>query len=149
VRWSPDGTWLAIDEGEEAEDHHAHLVTADGQDSEIDLGAGSSRPLWSPSGDRIAYASGGGGGITVARADGSDARIVVKPGWGLVAWSPDGQQLLHVDDGHGNGFQLLSTSATSPGLPVDATDTVVRNQEANSARTYPNLGDFSWQPVRE
>jgi Tol biopolymer transport system component len=69
VSWSPDGAWLAMGDWD-GEDSHARLLPVAGVGEEVDLGAGTSRPLWSPSGDRIAYL--GRGGIRVAGADGSD-----------------------------------------------------------------------------
>ena len=76
VSWSPDGAWIGTDEKVFRErcmddsgprragcrqerycptDSQARLLSVDGQRETVDLGAGTSGPLWSPTGDRLVY----------------------------------------------------------------------------------------------
>lgn len=56
VVWSPDGSWLALEEWQTGE---LWLLRADGTEERL-LGAGSG-PVWSPDGARLAYAARNGG----------------------------------------------------------------------------------------
>ena len=98
--------------------------------------------LWSPSGDRIAYA---GDGVVVADPDGSDVQVVSPDaGYALATWSPDGRYLLHMRDISGRNWDLISTAATAPFAEL----TVVHAIPTTSARLWPGRDDVSWQPVR-
>jgi Tol biopolymer transport system component len=89
--WSPRGTSIAFSDRRRAV---IDAVDAVGGAPKV-LGAGA-RPVWSPDGDRIAFAT--DSGIHVMDADGGHRRKVQDEKPALVtagpAWSPDGETLL-------------------------------------------------------
>jgi Tol biopolymer transport system component len=107
VTWSPDGSILAYQGGENDGDE-LWLVDADGTNQRLLTLVGQANhgigPVWSPAGDRIAYQRLPGGGerhdvVLVSVADGNET--VIEPseigGWYpfSVTWSPDGTTLLY------------------------------------------------------
>ena len=141
LSWSPDGSRLAFYEEGNGPAGRASVLTIDGEDPVIVLGPGS-RPVWSPTGESIAYRS--DTGLVTVRADGSDWRVVSeRAAYGFGGWSPDGQRLLEMLDVSGTDWDLISVAADATG-----TDTVIARQiDTGSARNFPDLGDVSWQPV--
>ncbi len=114
ITWSPDGTTLAYTGGE-AGARELWLVDGDGANERLlvaDLGAANQGigPVWSPTGDRIAYqrlATGSGEAhevVLVNVADGTET-VIEPPETGgpdgrvwypfTVSWSPDGTTLLY------------------------------------------------------
>ncbi len=148
LSWSPDGSRIAVtleDRVSPAGDS-VRIIRVDGSAADVDLKPGM-RPVWSPSGDRIAYYS---GGVVVVDADGSHAHRVPPvagtadhAGLSLgaaVLWSPDGRRLVCIAYTDPLAYTLVSVSVsgesipsvlTTPSLDLDAAD---------------HLG-LSWQPV--
>ena len=85
--WSPDGRKIAFQrvlvrrEGDKivGVDFDVYVINADGsEERNLTRDALSLRPIWSPDGRKIAFASGpdGDGGIYVMNADGSERRLL-------------------------------------------------------------------------
>jgi Tol biopolymer transport system component len=87
LRWSPDGTRLAYDDG-----RNVHIFNVDGSGT-TRIPIEATQPSWSPDGTQLAvvriepYAN-----IYVINLDGTNLRLVVKDGSGP-AWSPDGRRI--------------------------------------------------------
>jgi Tol biopolymer transport system component len=171
VSWSPDGAWIGVVELVFKErcaddrrgrcrsrypnplpDHtQARLLAADGQGATVDLdpgtggqfgSPGTGGPLWSPSGDRLVYRT--DGGLVVADRDGSDpTRLSTSYPGGIVAWSPDGRSLLLKSDSDAPSWDLLSMHVGDEGGLV----TVVHDIPVSGTRSFPGLGDITWQSV--
>jgi hypothetical protein len=120
------------------------VVPSNGSDGvEIDLGAETSYPTWSPSGDRIAYRR-NGRGIGVADADGRDRTIIALDNFYGFCWSPDERHLLSMQDYNGRDWRLLSSSTTDP----IATVTLVHSIRSDGDH-WPGCRDVSWQAMFE
>jgi len=101
--WSPDGSRLAIQylafsygAGQTASRTALVAVNADGS-GEAMLGAGGSRPRWSPDGEQIAYRD-EYGDLRVVNRDGSNLRNLSSGGTAdelNPEWSPDGRLLVY------------------------------------------------------
>ena len=126
--WSPDGQKIAFQrllvrgEGDKIVgfDFDVYVINADGSGEQNLTGdALSERPIWSPDGRKIAFASGpdGAGGVYVMNADGSERRLLADSGARLrhqacpncggishVAWSPDGRKMLLIRFGPSYGY---------------------------------------------
>jgi hypothetical protein len=109
------------------------------------------QPVWSPRGDRIAYA--GVGGVIVIRPDGSDPRVVAEYGYNMT-WSPDGNQILYIHDGcegsdcpYAHGYALMSQAIDAVGNRDGDAVVLVPMVEISGERSYPPAQQFSWQPL--
>jgi len=94
IDWSPNGAKLAyVSNGDVV------IVNSDGTGATVlvsrSFGRNSS-PSWSPSGDRLAFASRSNGrsGVYVVRADGTQRRLLVDDA-SAPAWSPDGTAIAY------------------------------------------------------
>jgi hypothetical protein len=137
VTWSPDGSTLAYEGGDDSR-AGLWLVDADGANERLlvaDLGEAihGIGPVWSPTGDRIAYQRLGGWSaeghevVLVSVADGTET-VIEPPKTGgrvwypySVTWSPDGTTLLYTawtDGGDG----VIAVPADTPGNVTVLTD---------------------------
>ncbi len=93
--WSPDGSQLTY-----TDDAGIYVVNADGTNrraltSRADDPEGVSGPVWSPSGEWIAFIT-KGGVVTLIHPDGSDRHDLDGDGTALnPSWSPDGTKLAY------------------------------------------------------
>jgi dipeptidyl aminopeptidase/acylaminoacyl peptidase len=135
LTWSPDGSTLAYEGGDDSR-AGLWLVDADGANERLlvaDLGEAihGIGPVWSPTGDRIAYqrldgtSAEGHEVVLVSVADGTET--VIEPskidGWYpySVAWSPDGTTLLYTAwTGVGDG--VIAVPADTPSNMTVLTD---------------------------
>ena len=148
VTWSPDGSMLAYQTGEEGT-AQLRLVDADGSNERLLVADVTQQlhgvgPVWSPAGDRIAYQRHFGLGgerhdvVLVNVADGTQT-IIAPPqtqtptgpvSWFpySVTWSPDGTTLLYIAFSVGEGkpdppSSVIAVSADTPSnvtvLPID------------------------------
>jgi Tol biopolymer transport system component len=86
--WSPDGTRLAYNSGEEL-----IVVRVDGSgQTTLPAGRGALAPHWSPDGSRIAFSR--DGGTYVVRSDGSGPATLVDASARLSAWTRDGRLIV-------------------------------------------------------
>jgi Tol biopolymer transport system component len=161
LTWSPDGSTLAY-QGGERDPAELRLVAADGTDQRLlvaDTGAVNHGlgPVWSPTGDHIAYqriccGAEGHEVVLVSVADGTETVIAPPQTDGssgparwypfFVTWSPDGTTLLYTawSDASGGSPGVLAVPADTPtdisALTVDAIN--------------PIVGDYShrWAPIQ-
>jgi Tol biopolymer transport system component len=147
-RWSSDGTRVAYLDGERVVVRNidgstpAARVAGDPRQEDFALGD-SSAPLRSPAGDRIVGPDPSGGcQFVAARADGTAAHVIPGVcGW-AVAWSPDDRQVLFLTD-MGGAFDIRAIEVDSPFNMVQ----IVSRVPVNGERSWPGVGDVSWQPV--
>jgi Tol biopolymer transport system component len=143
-RWSDDGTRVAYLDGGQVVVRRldgSSAISADPPVGDFDLDREWDDPVLSPAGDLTART--GEVGIVVSRADGSDARTVATGSYAFGGWSPDGRRILHMQDISGIDFALRATTVESPFETV----TIVPSVRINNSRSFPGLGDVSWQPV--
>jgi Tol biopolymer transport system component len=164
ITWSPDGTSLAYTGGErEPETRELGLVDGDGTNERLlvaDIGPTlhGIGPVWSPTGDRIAYQRCEGGPavkcsgehhevVLVSVADGTETVIEPPKADGhewypfTVSWSPDGTTLL---------YAAWQNSETLPGgviavpaeTPSDATVLI------DSIDPVPNYYSHRWASIQ-
>jgi len=108
------------------------VVNADGAKSHVVV-AGSSKPSWSPDGERIAYVA--DNGVHVINADGSADRFVAltddaligNAHWTTVSSSPDSRQLAYIRGNNvfavnadGSNLRKLGNFDASPPLRIAA-----------------------------
>jgi TolB protein len=102
VAWSPDGSRLAFT-GANAGDDNAYTVRSDGTDLRVVsaiAGVADRAPMWSPTGDSLAYIRSGStvpeqDGIWMSASAGGPARMVTQGRFaGAPYFSPDGSALL-------------------------------------------------------
>lgn len=119
--WSPDGTRILLNRQENGLGQIYRLnVTAEGKNP-VKLTSGDAHyynPVWSPSGDTIAYAE---DDVTRAQprlmlmaADGDDQRVLYRGAAFFNAWSPDGTQVIITVEGE----PLILDIATNEALPL-------------------------------
>ena len=150
-RWSVDGTRLAYIEGGSVVVRGldgAARAAAPGDPTFDDFAPGAfGDPLLSPTGDRSVRVESDDAGcrLIVATSDGSAAESVPIPfcPYAIPTWSPDGRQVLLMVDISGHDFAIYALTAERPfEMP-----TVVSSIRTNGARSWPGLGDVSWQRV--
>lgn len=103
VAWSPDGSRIAFT-GEHANDEDAYTVRSDGADLRVVsavAGVADLAPMWSPTGDSLAFIRSGStvpeqDGIWMSASAGGTARLVTQGTFADAApyFSPDGSALI-------------------------------------------------------
>lgn len=173
VSWSPAGRSLVYEGGELETARSLRLVDADGTDERLLVAdAGSNNhgigPVWSPTGDRIAYqrlrCAGGqacGGHerhevVLVSVTDGTE-RVIEPPNadgheWYpfTVSWSPDGTSLLYAA-WHQDGQPLPDGGETLPGdvmLAVPADNPSDATVLIDSIDPGPDSYSHIWTPIQ-
>lgn len=121
-KWSPDGTRLAFDSGDDL-----YVVEADGSHLKRLLGgafgSGPGVPTWSPDGRRILYFYTPGspdsfrGEVWSMRADGSDRRLLPNGSccvgeWHPPIWSPDGRWIAFSGATETSGVVVMDVRGT-------------------------------------
>lgn len=171
ITWAPDGESLAYTGGERAPDAgQLGVVDADGANERLlvaDMGVAihGIGPVWSPTGDRIAYQRCGGGFacngekhevVLVNVADGEETVIEPPKAGGhpwvpfTVSWSPDGTTLLYAGWQVDGGEPLPGGGETLPAgviaVPADSPDdaTVL----IDSIEPVPNYYSHRWTPTQ-
>ena len=142
VSWSPDGTRLVVWT-------QGGTVVISARDGVVEATLPRGRqPVWSPTGDRIAYVDGAvdGPGVVVIGPDGADPRVVSEDGYNIT-WSPDGTQISYIRDVSSHAYALMSQAIDADGKPVGDAVTVVPVVEIATARSWPPAQAFSWQPI--
>jgi hypothetical protein len=163
ITWSPDGTSLAYTGGER-ETREIGLVDGDGTNerllvADIRPAIHGIGPVWSPTGDRIAYQRCQGGPdveyecsgerhevVLVSVADG--AQTVIKPPTAdghewypfTVSWSPDGTTLLYSAWSFGDETLPGGVIAVPADMPSDATVLI------DSIDPVPDYYSHGWTP---
>jgi hypothetical protein len=157
--WSPDGSTLAYEGGEDGPSE-IRLVDADGANDRLLVDRGAAihgiGPVWSPSGDRIAYQRICCSGrethevVLVSVADGNETVIEPPQTDGPngpakwypygVTWSPDGTTLLYTawQQGGGAGGGMITVPADSP------TDVTVLSDAVGAGDYYSH----GWAPTQ-
>lgn len=145
LAWSPDGAELAYLTGDTVE---LHVASADGKRREKLASAGlAEAPVWSPRGDRIAYAAGNGGyllsvygvlnvassSIWAVSPEGGepirlteDAHLDSSP-----QWTPDGRHVLFVSD-RGGTRDIYRLTLTRSGEPEGAPQRLTTGLQVHS-----------------
>jgi Tol biopolymer transport system component len=148
--WSPDGSRIAVTVCPgQCERDIVRILRVDGTAADLDLGPGD-RPVWSPTGEQLAYV--GTDGIVIVGADGADARSLPYVGeahgdepWRLasgVQWSPDGRQLLYIGYAGSPTYVYAPVSISAAG---DAPPVMLAPPSRDLYATRDT--DLSWQPV--
>jgi len=147
-KWSADGTHLAYLNAA----HKLRVRGLDGSrrppapgDPQVRAFDRSSNTVGAPAGDLVAHEGDSAGcGVSVSRPDGSGSSAINRDlcPYAVAGWSPDGQDVLVMVDG-GTGFTMSAIAVERPyTLTPIAIDVPV-----NDPRSYPGLGDVSWQPT--
>lgn len=101
IGWAPDGQYFAVQPSSLGSPNEAVIYSLEGGPAQV-LPEETSRVVWSPTGDKLAYLTfdpnGNGSTIWIAAADGTQAHPLVRnpaPFWDRPIWSPDGQLLAY------------------------------------------------------
>ena len=165
ITWSPDGTSLAYTGGErEPDTRELGLVDSDGTNERLlvaDIGPTMHGigPVWSPTGDRIAYQRCEGWPdvecsgerhevVLVSVADGTETVIEPPKADGhewypfTVSWSPDGTTLLYAAWNFDGETLPGGVVAVPADMPSDATVLI------DSIDPVPNYYGHRWAPIQ-
>jgi Tol biopolymer transport system component len=138
--WSPDGSKIAFMSQREDDNtsEDLYVMNADGSNPvRIAVKAGGGRASWSPSGDRIAYASyvSGRFQIWVSNPDGTDAVNISSNSFSdsVPVWSPDGTKIAFnsLRGGFGVAVWVMSVDGSQP---------------ENLTPSFASAAGFSWSP---
>jgi Tol biopolymer transport system component len=157
ITWSPDGTTLAYTGGE-ADAGELWLVDGDGTNEGLlvaDLGEANHGigPVWSPTGDRIAYqrtccgSAEGHEVVLVNVADGTETVIKPPKADGVwypftVTWSPDGTTLLYAAWSIGGKASSGGVIAVPADMPSDVTVLI------DAIDPLPDYYSHRWAPLQ-
>ena len=168
ARLSPDGTRVAVEVQDENTDIWVHDL-ARGTQTRLTFDPGLDRfPVWTPDGERIAFASNRGGGSLdifwkLAVGTGQAELVVSEPNRVLHSWSwtPDGQSLLLNEAGLDIGMVTLEGDRTrqpvleeafNEGVPEVSPDgrwMAYRSNESGQfevfVRPFPDVAAGKWQ----
>jgi dipeptidyl aminopeptidase/acylaminoacyl peptidase len=165
ITWSPDGSTLAYQGGENDSDE-LRLVDADGTNERLLTHVGRALhgvgPVWSPTGERIAYQrllNWGGERhevVLVNVADGNETVIGPPETDGpngpeswypfSVTWSPDGTTLLYSAWSHQGDGSLVGTPDGVLAVRADTPTNVTVLTERSALTDF--VYDHSWVPVQ-
>jgi hypothetical protein len=144
-RWASDGSRLAYLSGGTVVVRGldgSSPVAVPGDPVRADF-RGHPAPLVSPSGDLVARLAPSSCEVIVTRVDGSEERrIGTSCVYQVAAWSSDSRRILVMRDIDGRHFRMVAWSVDAPFGSVVIVDQV----RVNHARSWPGLGDVSWQP---
>ena len=100
-----------------------------------------STPLVSPDGEKAVFQD--ERGLVVTDADGLDPRVIAERSlfYSIAAWSPDSQYVLAMEDS--SAVMLVAVSVAEPHERLVLAPSIA----INGFRSYPGLGDVSWQPT--
>lgn len=157
ITWSPDGATLAYTGGE-TDPPDLWLVDGDGANERLLFAEAGGNlhgigPVWSPTGDRIAYQRLAGGGerhevVLVDVADKSETVIEAPEADGklwypfTVSWSPEGTTLLYAawtEDDETLPGGVIAVSADDPSKVTVLTDAI---------DPVPNYYSHQWTPTQ-
>jgi len=146
-RISPDGRLLAITTGQ-GDAGGLWVYDLGGQPPyPLSLEGGNVRPVWTPDGKKVAFASGESDSLDLVwiPADGStlDPEPLLESGSSIrfpEAWTPDGQELIFVqlDANRANDIMAVSPNEGEPRLVVQTQHSTPRNVSGGAASLSPD-----------
>jgi Tol biopolymer transport system component len=96
-------------------DYQIYRINADGTGlAQLTTGGAHGPPVWSPDGNRIAFAA---GDLYIMNADGSNLKRRTTGPFYSVAWSPDGQTLALDGPSGGDSLNISTVSADGEDVP--------------------------------